>query len=75
MTDMLTLRGVVLSKYKTIGEFSEAIGWKRNKSSRILNGIQTPDINDIEEITQCLEIDTVNDFMQIFFAPLVHKMD
>lgn len=75
MTDMLTLRGVVLSKYKTIGEFSEAIGWQRNKSSRILNGIQTPDINDIEEITQCLEIDTVNDFMQIFFAPLVHKMD
>ena len=75
MTDIITLRGAVFSKYKTIGEFSEDIGWKRNKSSRILTGIQTPNADEIEEITECLGINTVEDFMQLFFAPLVHKMD
>ena len=67
MANIMTLRGAVLSKYKTIGEFSEAIGWKRNKSSRILNGIQTPSADEIEEITKCLGINTAEDFMQLFF--------
>ena len=75
MADIITLRGAVLSKYRTISEFSEDIGWKRNKSSRILNGVQSPNADEIEEIPKCLGINTVEDFMQIFFAPLVHKMD
>ena len=73
MANIMTLRGAVLSKYKTIGEFSEAIGWKRNKSSRILNGIQTPSADEIEEITKWNKHG--GGFHAAFFAPLVHKMD
>lgn len=70
MENILTLRGVVLSKYKTIGAFAEAVGWKRNKASRILNGVQEPNSTEIQEITACLELDNSQVFMQIFFASL-----
>lgn len=68
--DCMKLRGLIMSKYKTITEFSEAIGWKRNKASRIVNGIQDPDIQDIEDLTRILEIESPEVFMRIFFAPL-----
>ncbi|MEI8200511.1 MAG: helix-turn-helix transcriptional regulator [Eubacteriales bacterium] len=67
---MITLRGLVLSKYKTISEFGEAVGWKRNKASRIVNGIQDPNSEEIQEIVKCLDIDSEHVFVQIFFAQL-----
>lgn len=66
----VNLRGMVVSKFKTIGAFADAIGWKRNKASRIVNGIQEPDITDIQEMTRVLEIDSQDAFIHIFFAPL-----
>ena len=54
MGDIITLRGVVFSRYKTLEDFAKAIGWKRNKASRIINGIQQPDIDDIIELTKVL---------------------
>ena len=70
MDNIITLRGVVMSKYKTIGEFAKAIGWKRNKASRIINGVQDPDITDMEQLARTLDIKTQEDFIRIFFAPL-----
>lgn len=66
----INLRGMVLSKYKTIGEFAAAVGWKRNKASRIINGVQKPDITDIQDMTKALGIDSPEMFMHVFFAPL-----
>lgn len=43
----ITIRGMVLSKYKTIGAFADRIGWSRNKASRIINQKQEPDILEI----------------------------
>lgn len=70
MSELLTLRGVVLSRYKTIGDFAEAIKWKRNKASRVLNGVQQPDAEDIQQMAKCLEINSADAFMQIFFRSL-----
>ena len=70
MDNIITLRGVVMSKYKTSGECAQAIGWKRNKASRIVNGIQDPDITDMELLARTLDIKTQEDFIRIFFAPL-----
>ena len=70
MNEIVTLRGVILSRYKTIGAFAKAIGWKRTKASRIINGVQDPDMTDIQEITKLLEIKTQETFIDIFFAPL-----
>lgn len=73
MGSVVNLRGVVLSKYKTIGEFANKIGWKRNKASRVLNGVQKITQDDIEELTVCLEIYELQAFMQVFFANLSTK--
>ncbi len=70
MKSIMTLRGLVLSKYRTIGNFADRVGWKRNKASRILNGKQKMDIEDIEKMAQCLEINSQKVFMQIFFDRL-----
>ncbi len=60
------IRGLVFSRYRTIGEFSDAIGWKRNKSSRILNGIQEPDSRDMRAIAELFELSS-EEFVNIFF--------
>jgi len=70
MDNIITLRGAVMSKHKTIGSFANEIGWKRNKASRIINGVQEPTTQDIQEITKCLEITSFNVFQQIFFPSM-----
>ena len=73
MYDFMTLRGVIFSKYKTIGDFAAAIGWTRNKASRIVNGITDPDIDDIERLADVLDINTPDALINIFFASLSTK--
>jgi plasmid maintenance system antidote protein VapI len=68
--DCINLRGAVMSKYKTIGEFANEIGWNRNKASRIVNGVQDPDIEDIQKITKVLGIESKDVFLNIFFSSL-----
>ena len=60
------LRGLVYSKFKTIGEFSEAIGWQRNKASRIINGPQEPDSEDMRKVAELFELSS-EVFVDIFF--------
>ncbi len=72
MNNLLTLRGVILSQYKTIGDFAKAMGWKRNKASRIINGIQEPSNGEIRQPVEVLEI-TQDAFMDIFFASMFTK--
>ena len=69
----MTYRGLVFSKYKNISEFASAIGWSRNKASRIINGIQKPDANDMEKMAEALDIKTPEAFMGIFFRNLSAK--
>ena len=47
MDEVLTLKGVVLSKYGSCVKFADAMGWNRNKADRILNGKQDPSLRDI----------------------------
>lgn len=53
----VSLRGLVLSKYKTVTAFANAIGWERGKASRIVNGSQEPGKKDMEQIIALLEIE------------------
>lgn len=61
------LRGTVFAKYRTIKEFSDAIGWQRNKSARILNGDQEPNSDDMRDIVVLFRL-TPEEFIEIFFA-------
>jgi hypothetical protein len=68
--DMMKFRGSVLSRYKTIGAFAKAVGWTRNKASRILNGVQEMDISDIQQAAAALGITSREEFTIIFFPSL-----
>lgn len=71
-TNGITLRGLALSKYRTVGGFATAIGWQRQKASRILGGVQDPSMTDIQELVDCLDIGTQEMFLSLFF-PAVSK--
>lgn len=67
------LRGKVIEKYETVGNFAKAIGWSARKASYITTGRQ---ILTVEEATQCaevLDVDNVHDFMRIFYPMLSIK--
>lgn len=61
------LRGAIFSKYSSISSFADAIGWTRQKASRIANGLQRPGAEEIEEMARILSINNADDFMEIFF--------
>lgn len=64
-----TLKGLVLKKFFTISAFADNVGWKRNKASRIINGIQEPSIPDIVVIAGALDLNE-REFFDIFFSSL-----
>lgn len=63
------LKGLVMKKFYTITAFASAIGWTRNKSSRIINGVTEPTIEDITAISTVLEL-SESEFFTIFFGSL-----
>jgi plasmid maintenance system antidote protein VapI len=65
----ITLRGLVLSKFHTINDFSEAIGWKRTKAWRIVNEKQKPTDIEMTQLAKCLNMN-VETFLNIFFPQL-----
>ena len=73
MKGYLNLRGCILSKYKTIGEFAKRAEWSRSKAARIINEKQFPDVEDIHKLVDMLDIDSPAVFIQIFFASLSTK--
>ena len=64
------IRGAVFNKYGSITEFANAIGWSRNKASRIVNLDQTPTAEDIEQMAVCLDTVVPEKFMSVFFPRL-----
>ena len=62
----ITLRGLVLSKYKSISAFASAMGWHRGKATRIINGIQEPNTKEMVLLAEKLEM-SQDEFMYIFF--------
>lgn len=64
------IRGAVLTRFHTISAFAEAVGWKRGKACRIVNGIQPPSVSDIEEMAECLNITDAGTFLNVFFPQM-----
>lgn len=63
-------RGIVFAKFKNITEFAEAVGWSRNKASRIVNGVQEPNANEMEQMANVLGVKSPEEFAAIFFKRL-----
>lgn len=67
--DAKKLKGLILQKFYTISAFADSVGWKRNKASRIINGLQEPSIPDIVAIAGALNL-SEQEFFDIFFSRL-----
>ena len=67
------IRGAVFTRFTSISEFADAIGWSRQKASRIVNGIQRPTAEDMEAIAECLGIKDADEFMSVFFTSVSTK--
>lgn len=52
--EQVTFRGVVYSKYKTIADFAQSIGWTRQKATNIVNGVQEPSLDDTDKMARAL---------------------
>ena len=65
-----TLRGAVLTKFKSITAFADAMNWDRKKASRIVNRIQRPTADDMEKMSKCLDIHDSDSFVRIFLPTL-----
>jgi predicted transcriptional regulator len=66
------LRGAVLARYKTLKEFSDALGWHKAKTYRIVSGAEEPKLDDMKKIADTLGIDK-HGIADIFFADYVAK--
>lgn len=52
----MNFRGLVYSKYKTIADFAQAIGWTRQKATNIVNGVQEPSLDDTDKMAKALNM-------------------
>lgn len=59
------LRGLIYSKYDSEAAMAKAMGWPRQRLSKITNGIKEPDISELNAIAEPLGI-SVGDIAQIF---------
>ena len=67
--DCEKLKSKVLGKFFSLTAFANAIGWTRNKASRIVNGVSKPSLDDIKDMTEVLCLNE-KEFFEIFFARL-----
>ena len=52
--DTMMLKSAIYRKYRTITDFSKAIGWSSSKMSRLLGGRYLPDVVELERLARYL---------------------
>ena len=65
--DTMMLKSAIYRKYRTITDFSKAIGWSSSKMSRLLGGRYLPDVVEATAISTLLDLQT-DEFMKIFYV-------
>ena len=60
------IRGAVLSRFKSVSEFAQAIGWNYAKTHRIVIGVQKPDTDDIRQMCATLNITDPGQIASVF---------
>lgn len=63
------LKGEIIAVFGTQDAFSSAIGWHRNKVSRLVNGQYIPDINEATDISSLLKL-SPEKYYEIFLPQL-----
>ena len=69
------IRGAVLSRFKSVSEFAQAIGWNYAKTHRIVIGVQKPDTDDIRQMCATLNITDTDKLRPFFLWAEVHNVN
>lgn len=68
----INIRGYVYSKYKSVFDFADDMGWSHSKASRIVNGQQEPTASEMADIAGKFEMGS-KEFISLFFPKLSTK--
>lgn len=63
--DCNKLRGEIVAKFRTQSAFARAIGWHRNKISKLVLGEYKPDTDEVAAIADVLSLNQ-DEFCSIF---------
>lgn len=53
---LIELKNQILQKYKSESEMARSMKWPRQKLNKITNGVKVPDVGEISELSQALNI-------------------
>jgi DNA-binding XRE family transcriptional regulator len=67
------LRGEIAEAYKTQIAFAQAIGWHKNKVSKLMTGKYLPNIEEAAEISELLRL-TRKEYEDIFCSKNHHMV-
>ena len=67
--DLYRLRGEIVAEYRTQTAFADAIGWHKNKVTKMLTGKYKPDTDEVAEIADLLHLDA-SKFCDIFLPKI-----
>ena len=66
----MTMRGLAISKYGSMGKFAKHIGWSARRTRDILSGRQEPTAKDIEELAIAFDITDATAFVDFFYPTM-----
>ena len=50
------LRGIIYSKFDSEADMAKAMGWTRQRLSKITNGLKEPDVNELNDMANPLNM-------------------
>lgn len=60
------IRGAVMAKFRSVADFAEAAGWGKHKAYRVIQGLQSPNCEDIRRMCEVLNISEPADIVRLF---------
>lgn len=71
---MANFRATVYGKYKSIAAMARAIGWTRQKATKIVNEEQEPSLDDVSSLASALDLPFA-EVAEFFLRSGSHKCD
>ena len=56
MAKIMPLNGLIHSKFETEKQMAEALGWPKQRLSKITCGIKEPDLDEVQSIANALNV-------------------
>ncbi|MBO7670745.1 MAG: helix-turn-helix transcriptional regulator [Oscillospiraceae bacterium] len=70
----MSFRGLVYSRFRSIAELGQAIGWSRQKTTNIVNGNSEPSLSDVDKLARALGL-TFEETARFFLTTKSHICD